>query len=378
MELPSLIRSLTLIDDRRNNKNKRYPLPLLLLIAFCASISKHDSWYTMQDYALAHEASIRVLYKQLFGEELEHVTPSHDTLNRALQVIPHKVFKEAYQNWIADLLQWDEQTRQICIDGKTMRGVKKLSPDTESHIVSAYDPHLQLVLSMDAVPVKRNELDSIRRLLGELDVTDALITIDAIGCQHDVAEQVLEAGGDYVLQVKGNQPTLLQELEDSFPNISKGYTVNKEEGLEHGRIEHRQMKSVVLSPEMLDDSYAFKDWAGIKSIHRITRKRYDKRQGKETTEMSYYISSIEDSKRIFRAIRDHWKIENQLHYMLDVYLGEDGWSKRAGEAAINMELMAKIDLFILQRLKAKLGKSIPRVQMFLAKLNPLQLFELGL
>lgn len=251
MELPSLIRSLTLIDDRRNNKNKRYPLPLLLLIAFCASISKHDSWYTMQDYALAHEASIRELYKQLFGEELEHVTPSHDTLNRALQVIPHKVFKEAYLNWIVDLLQWDEQTRQICIDGKTMRGVKKLSPDTESHIVSAYDPHLQLVLSMDAVPVKRNELDAIRRLLDELDVTDALITIDAIGCQHDVAEQVLEAGGDYVLQVKGNQPTLLQELEDSFPNISKGYTVNKEEGLEHGRIEHRQMKSVVLSPEML-------------------------------------------------------------------------------------------------------------------------------
>ena len=86
MELPSLIRSLTLIDDRRNNKNKRYPLPLLLLIAFCASISKHDSWYTMQDYALAHEACIRELYKQLFGEELEHVTPSHDTLNRALQV----------------------------------------------------------------------------------------------------------------------------------------------------------------------------------------------------------------------------------------------------------------------------------------------------
>ena len=157
----------------------------------------------------------------------------------------------------------------------------------------------------------------------------------------------MEAGGDYVLQVKGNQPTLLQELEDSFPNISKGYTVNKEEGLEHGRIEHRQMKSVVLSPEMCDDSYTFKDWAGIKSIHRITCKRYDKRQGKETTEMSYYISSIEDSKR-------------------------------AGEAAINMELMAKIDLFILQRLKAKLGKSIPRVQMFLAKLNPLQLFELGL
>lgn len=141
--------------------------------------------------------------------------------------------------------------RQICIDDKTMRGVKKLSPDTESHIVSAYDPHLQLVLSMDAVPVKRNELDDIRRLLDELDVTDALITIDAIGCQHDVAAQVLEAGGDYVLQVKGNQPTLLQELEDSFPHISKGYTVNKEEGLEHGRIEHRQMKSVVLSPEML-------------------------------------------------------------------------------------------------------------------------------
>ena len=378
MELPSLIRSLTLIDDRRNNKNKRYPLPLLLLIAFCASISKHDSWYTMQDYALAHEASIRELYKQLFGEELEHVTPSHDTLNRALQVIPHQVFKRAYQDWIAALLRWDEETRQICIDGKTMRGVKKLSPDTESHIVSAYDPHLQLVLSVDAVPVKRNELDSIRRLLDELDVTDALISLDALGCQRQVAEQVLEVGGHYLFQVKSNQPTLLQELEDSFPRTNKGFTLNKEEDLGHGRSETRQMKSLVLSPEMLEDSYAFKDWAGIKSIHQLTRKRYDKRSGKETIELSYYISSVEDSKRVFRPIRDHWKIENQLHYMLDVYLGEDGWSKRAGEAAKNMELLVKIDLFILQRLKTKLGKSIPRVQMLLAKLNPLQLFDLEL
>ena len=165
-----------------------------------------------------------------------------------------------------------------------MRGVKKLSPDTESHIVSAYDPHLQLVLSMDAVPVKRNELDSIRRLLDELDVTDALITIDAIGCQHDVAEQVLKAGGNYVLQVKSNQQTLLQELEDSFPKLSKGYTVNKEEGLERGRIEHRQIESVVLSPEMLDDSYAIKNWTRIYSLHQLTRKHYDKRQGKETTQ----------------------------------------------------------------------------------------------
>ena len=105
MELPSLIQNLTLIDDRRNNKNKRYPLPLLLLIAFCASISKHGSWYTMQDYALTHEASIRGLYKQLFGEELEHVTPSHDTLKSCpASHIPHKVFKEAYLNsglWIS-------------------------------------------------------------------------------------------------------------------------------------------------------------------------------------------------------------------------------------------------------------------------------------
>lgn len=377
-QLPSLISSLSLINDQRSDKNKRYPLPLLLLIAFCASISKHDSWYTMQDYAQAHESSLRELYKRLFGEELEHVTPTHDTINRALQVIPHQVFKRAYQDWIAALLRWDEETRQICIDGKTMRGVKKLSPDTESHVVSAYGPHLQLVLSVDAVPVKRNELDSIRRLLDELDVTDALISLDALGCQRQVAEQVLEVGGHYLLQVKSNQPTLLQELEDSFPRTNKGFTLNKEEDLGHGRIEKRQMKSLVLSPEMLEDSYAFKDWAGIKSIHQLTRKRYDKRSGKETIELSYYISSVEDSKRVFRAIRDHWKIENQLHYMLDVYLGEDGWSKRAGETPKNMELLAKIDLFILQRLKSKLGKSIPRVQMLLAKLNPLQLFDLEL
>ena len=141
MELPSLIRSLTLIDDRRNNKNKRYPLPLLLLIAFCASISKHDSWYTMQDYALAHEASIRELYKQLFGEELEHVTPSHDTLNRALQVIPHKVFKEAYLNWIVDLLQWDEQTRQSVSTARQCVALKN-SVRIQSRILSLPMTHI--------------------------------------------------------------------------------------------------------------------------------------------------------------------------------------------------------------------------------------------
>lgn len=122
---------------------------------------------------------------------------------------PHQVFKRAYQDWIAALLRWDEETRQICIDGKTMHGVKKLSPDTESHIASGYDPHLQLVLLVDAVPVKRNELDYIRRFLDELDVTDALIFLDTLGCRWQVAEQILEVGGHYLLQVKSNQPTLL-------------------------------------------------------------------------------------------------------------------------------------------------------------------------
>ena len=343
MESSSLISSLSLIDDHRSDKNKRYPLPLLLLIAFCASISKHDS-YTKHDYAQAHEASLRELYKQLFGEELESMSPpTHDTLNRALQVIPHQGFKRAYQDWSAALLRWNEETRQICIDGKTMRGVKKPSPDTESHIVSAYAPHLQLDLSVGTVPVKRNELDSTRQLLDELYVADALISIDPLGCQRQVAEQGLEVGSHYQLQVNSNQPTLLQELEDSLPRTNKGFTFNKKEDLGHGRIETRQMKSLLLNPEMLEDSYAFKDWAGIKSIHQLSRKHYDKRSGKETIKISYCISSVEDSKRVFRAIRDHWKIENLLHYMLDVYLSEDGWSRPAGEGAKNMELLAKLN-----------------------------------
>lgn len=96
MELTSLIKSLTLIEDHRSDKNKRYPLPLFLLIVFCASISKHDSWYTMQDYAQFHAYNIKALYMNLFGMPLEHVPPTHDALNRAMQLIPHKLFKEAY------------------------------------------------------------------------------------------------------------------------------------------------------------------------------------------------------------------------------------------------------------------------------------------
>ena len=194
-----------------------------------------------EDYVQAHETSLRELYKQLFVEELEHVTPTHDTLNRALQLIPHQAFKQAYQDWISTLLRWNDETRQICIDGKIMRGVKKLSPNTESHIVSAYDPHLQLVFSVDAVPIKCNELESIRRLLDEQDVTNTLITQDALGYQRQVAEQILQVGGNYFLQVKSNQPTLLQELQDCFPKTSKGCTLHKEEDLGHGRIETRQI-----------------------------------------------------------------------------------------------------------------------------------------
>ena len=179
-----------------------------------------------------------------------------------------------------------------------MRGVKKLSPNTESHIVSAYDPHLPLVLSVDAVPIKCNELESIRRLLDELDVMNALIMLDALGCQRQVADQILQIGGNYLLQVKSNQPTLLQELQDSFPKTDKGCTLHKED-LGHGRIETRQIKSLVLTSEMQEDSYAFKDGSGIKSIHQLTRKRYDERSGKEAREASYYINSVQDSERVF-------------------------------------------------------------------------------
>lgn len=283
---------------------------------------------------------------------------------------PTKTGSQPYYGGMMRLVRSASMAR-LCAESRSLA----LTP---SHTSYRLMTHLQLVLSVDAVPIKCNELESIRRLLDELDVTNALITLDALGCQRQVADQILQVGDNYLLQAKSNQPTLLQEIEDSFPKTGKGCTLHKEEDLGHGRIETRQMKSLVLTPEMQEDSYAFKDWAGIKSIHQLTRQRYDKRSRKETCEVSYYISSLQDSKRVFRAIRDHWKIENQLHYMLDVYLGEDGWSKCAGEAAKNMELLAKIDLFILQRLKAKLGKSIPRMQMLLAKLTPMQLFDLEL
>lgn len=146
-----------------------------------------------------------------------------------------------------------------------MRRVKRLKPDTESHIVSAYAPHLQLVLSTDAVPVKRNKLESTARLLHELDVTEALVSLDALGCQRGVAEQILDDGREYLLQVKSNQSTLLQEQENSFPKLCRSYTRRKEEDLGHGRIETRQIKGLVLTPLMLEDSYAFKS---IKSIHQ--------------------------------------------------------------------------------------------------------------
>ncbi len=212
----------------------------------------------------------------------------------------------------------------IAIDGKTVRGSHERTQGKEAiHLVSAFATANNLALAQVKVDDKSNEITAIPLLLELLELDGFTVTIDAMGTQKAIATKIVEQQADYVLALKDNQPTLLEEVQHAFKHMPMAYS-GEEVDAGHGRIEQRHCE-VVTDLRFVDEAA---NWPNLNSIIRLASNRTDKASGKQTTQVRYFISSLTDGKAIAQAIRTHWHIENRLHWILEVQFGEDTQRKR--------------------------------------------------
>jgi predicted transposase YbfD/YdcC len=319
----------------------------IVAIALCAVLSGATSWDTIASFGERKEKWLRSL-----GLKLPNGVPAHDTYNRIFSAIGPRAFQDCFNRWLCAVCD-TLGVVHVPIDGKTLRGSR--GPEgTCLHLVSAWAAEGRLTLAQVAVADKSNEITAIPQLLRVLDLEGALVSIDAMGCQKEIAREVLAAGGDYLLAVKENQPTLYTDIEAAFAKAQRrGFVgvrhdtfASEETG--HGRHEERQY--TVLYD--LDGLSTKEDWQGLAAIVRVERRR---RVGdKESNEVAYYISSSTAAAVVLaRGIRLHWGIENGCHWVLDVVFGEDRSRVRQGHAAENLAWLRKMVLALLGQERRK-------------------------
>jgi len=334
------------IDDFRRPHKKMYELESILLIGIISVICGADSWNEMENYAKAKKDFLSSFL------DLPNGIPSHDTLNRVFSNINSDQFEACFIEWVSILV--DLQPREVvAIDGKTIRGAKANGKKSPVHMVSAWANENNLVLGQIKISEKSNEITAIPKLLKVLDLKSTIVTIDAMGCQTDIASEIIASEADYILAVKGNQEQLYQDTKDEFL-FGKNIDSNLTEQGDHGRIETRKC-SIITDFKFIKNN---NKWKNLKTIIKIESTREFKNSEK-ATEFStrYYISSLEAEPIEFqKAIRSHWGIENKLHWTLDVAFAEDASRKRTKNASQNFSVLNKIALNLLKNEKtSKIG-----------------------
>jgi predicted transposase YbfD/YdcC len=330
------------LKDPRVVGRSRHLLIDIVVIAICGVIANCDNWPDIELFAKKRAA----WFKRFLA--LPEGVPSHDTLERVFARLDPHAFMHGCVAWLraaADLLG----VGHIAIDGKTLRGSasSKLGP---LHLVSAWATQAKLTLGEVAVDGKSNEITAIPKLLELLDLRRALVTIDAIGCQKAIARQIVDAGGDYLLAVKGNQEHLLEDIQATMSQALDGalprhqVATASSTSAGHGRREQR-ICTVVTNLEALRDRAA---WPGLKAVILCYRERTS--NGTAAMEAHYFISSRRMAARKFaEALRGHWGIENGLHWHLDVSFDEDASRIHQRHAAENFACMRKLALSLLKQ-----------------------------
>jgi predicted transposase YbfD/YdcC len=339
------------LPDPRVVGRSRHLLIDIVVMAIGAVIADCDDWSDIAQFAQKRERWFRRFLKLPGG------IPSHDTFERVFAALDSRAFQRCCLAWfraVADLVG----VGHIAIDGKTLRGsaTAKLGP---LHVVSAWATQAHLSLGQVAVAKKSNEITAIPQLLDLLDLNGALVTIDAMGCQKEIAQKIVAGGGAYVLAVKGNQEHLLEDIQATVEQALDGKLgagvvtecLTREQG--HGRIEERHYV-VIHHVEGLRDRAA---WPGVTSVGIC---RCDRTVAGETSsEAHYFIGSRRMGARKYgQVLRQHWGIENHLHWQLDISFGEDQSRIQERNAAENFGLLRKMALSLLKRNPTK--KSIAR------------------
>jgi predicted transposase YbfD/YdcC len=340
-KLGSLLTHFQVLQDPRLERSRLHNLLDIVAITICAVICGADSWVDVQKYGQAkHDWLQRFL-------RLPNGIPSHDTFGRLFAALAPESFRDCFAAWVAEVAGL-LGLKHVAIDGKTLRGSHDRGKGKAAlHLISAWAVENHLTLAQEAVDGKSNEITAIPKLLELLDLNGALVTIDAMGCQKEIAEQIVEQGGDYVLAVKENQPTLYEEiehleeaaLEDDYAGCS---SCGKEEQ-SHGRQELRACWVLTDLESLRERS----KWPGLRSVIVVVRERTV--GDKNTCEKHYYISSRElRAEQFLKAIRGHWGIENSLHWVLDVTFHEDGSRVRKDHGPENFALLRRMAVSMLK------------------------------
>jgi len=336
------------IEDPRVNRTRKHSLENILVISLLAVIAGADSFVAIEDFAKTKKDWLATFL------DLDDV-PSHDTVGRVFAALNPKELAEAFSRWTL-ALRSTSQEKLIAIDGKTLRrSFRKAGDHAFVHMVSAWSATNRVVLAQVKTDEKSNEITAIPRLLELLDVKGALVTLDAAGTQTEIAETIVGKGGDYLLAVKANQPILHDSLVDLFTghgcsSRKFGFVETKEKG--HGREEIRR---AWVSSEV-DNIPSAGRWSGLATLIRIESVRTVK--GETSREDRYFICSRAgvSPAEVLGAVRGHWGIENELHWVLDVAFREDDCRVRAGNAAANFSAVRQLALSLLkQRTEKKVG-----------------------
>jgi predicted transposase YbfD/YdcC len=337
-----LLQAFASLPDPRKSRNQIYPLIDIVAVAIIGILCSANDWVTLVKWANAYKDWFQSVGLCLNG------VPSHDTIGRFFRLVDPKAFEGCFGQWMHAVVERLEGV--IAVDGKTICNSSDTFAGTKAtHIVTAFAAENDIILGQLKTTEKSNEITAIPQLLRTFKLKNCVITIDAMGCQTAIVEQIRDQGGDYVLGLKGNQGTLHAEAVNFFDQArivdaheaSCSYTKTVEK--DHGRIEEREIWTTS-ELDWLDNVSA---WKGLKSLICVQATRQEK--GKITVERRYYISSLKSTaERMGQIIRLHWNIENKLHWHLDVSFNEDKSRIRAGNGAENFSLLKRCVLNLVK------------------------------
>ena len=330
------------LDDPRSGNAGLHDFYELLMIAFCTVLCGGQTAVDMALFAVAKEPFLRGFLT------LQNGLPSHDTFSRLFRLLDPTQFRAAFQRFMTRFSETVHGV--IAIDGKVLRrSFDHASGKSALHMVSAWGCEQRLVLAQIATDAKSNEITAVPKLLEMLSLKGTIVTVDALNCQREIARQIVDQGGDYVLALKANQPTLLADVQTFLDDPASA--VSTAEPLvdgDHGRIETRTA-SVSTDIDWLQQSHR---WPGLAGIGKVVRTR--ETADKTTTETAYYLLSTPLPAAGFQeVVRSHWGVENRLHWRLDVVMNEDQNRSRMGDSPHNLAVLRHMAMNLVQKDPAK-------------------------
>ena len=326
------------LEDPRTGNAALHDFHELLVIALCTVLCGGQSAVDMARFAAAKETFLRGFLR------LEHGVPSHDTFSRLFRLLDPTLFGAAFQRFMAKFA--GPVRGVVAIDGKVLRrSFDRASGKSALHMVSAWGCEQRLVLAQIATDAKSNEITAVPKLLAMLSLKGTIVTADALNCQRAIAQQIVDQGGDYVLALKGNQGTLHEDVVTFLDDPAREATAPvRTVDADHGRIETRTA-TVSTDIDWLQEDHR---WPGLAAVGKVVRIR--ETATKTTTETAYYLLSTALSGERFNEVaREHWGVENRLHWRLDVVMNEDQDRTRLGNGPHNLAVLRHMAMNVMQK-----------------------------